>query len=101
MSSHRRFFARVLAIFGAACVLGTEVLTSIVFWKRLPASETEYLAWPDLQGYTYEHLIVWTVLMLLGMGFWYLWNRKKRQHPAVPTAAVQVDNGAFEVKRNG
>lgn len=31
MTSRRRFLARVLAVFGAVCVLGTEVLTSIYF----------------------------------------------------------------------
>lgn len=88
MSSRRRFLARVLAVWGAVCVVGTEVLTSIHFWKRLSPNETEYLAWLDLRRYAYEHLIVWAVLMLPGMGLWYLWSRRKRQHPAVPAAAA-------------
>jgi hypothetical protein len=78
MSSRRRFQARVLAVLGAAAVLGTEVLTSIYFWKRLSPNETEYLGWLDLRQYTYEHLTVWAVVMLPGMGLWYLWRRRKR-----------------------
>ena len=87
MSSRRRFPARVLAVLGAAAVLGTEVLTSIYFWKRLSPNETEYLGWLDLRQYTYEHLTVWAVVMLLGMGLWYLWRRRKRRHLSVPRAA--------------
>ena len=89
MSSRHRFVARTLAVIGAACVLATEVLTSIYFWRRLSLSETEYLGWPDLRRYTYEHLIVWALFMLLGMGLWYLWSRWKRRHFAVTTTAAK------------
>lgn len=89
MSSRRRFLARVLAILGAVCVLGTEVVTSIFFWKRLSLNETEYLAWPDLRRYISEHLIVWMVVMLLGVGLWNLYHRRRRQHPSVSTSEVQ------------
>ena len=86
VDSRRRSLALMLAIVGAACVLGTEVLTSIYFWKRLAPNEAEYLGWPDLRRYIYEHLSVWAVVMLLGMGLWYLWKRrKKQQHTSVRT----------------
>jgi hypothetical protein len=87
MSSHRSFLARLLAVFGVGCVLGTEVLTSIFFWKRLSPNETEYLAWPQLRRYTYEHMIVWAMLMLSGMGLRYLWSRRNKRRPTVPAPA--------------
>lgn len=89
MTSHRRFRTRVLAALGTACVLGTEVLTSIYSWKRLSPNETQYLGWPwpNLRQYTYDHLITWAVLIVFEVGFWYLWRKRKRHHPAIPTAA--------------
>jgi hypothetical protein len=87
MSSRRRVLARLLAVLGAACVLGTEVLTSLCFWRRLSPSETAYLAWQDLQRYTYEHLILWAALTFFGMGLWYLWRKRKKGHPAFPAVA--------------
>ena len=87
MISRRCLLVRVLAVSGAACALGTEVLTSLYFWRRLPLNENAYFGGVDLRGYTEVHLALWVLVSLLGLGFWYLWNRRKGQRPAVPTAA--------------
>lgn len=61
----------------AICSLGAEVLTSIYFWKGLPVDQAGYLGWLDLRRYAFEHLASWIVIVLIGVGFGHLWDRRK------------------------
>ncbi len=77
MSLRRRSATLALGILGAVCSFGTEVLTSIYFWKKLSLSQVNYLGWPDLRRYALEHVISWAVILLFGATLWYFRNRRK------------------------
>ena len=72
----RRHSARVApALLGAVCLLGTELMTSIYFWRSLSSNQVGYLGWPSPRRYCWEHLISWgLVLVIVGLCFW-CWNR--------------------------
>jgi uncharacterized membrane protein YjdF len=63
----------------AVCALGTEVLTSVYFWKQLSVSQTQYLGWIDHQRYIIEHLVSWAVVVLGGLGLLHVTGMGKRK----------------------
>jgi len=111
----RRFSATVVpAVLGVLCSLGTEVMTSIYFWRSLSSSQASYLGWSDFRRYLWEHLASWiVVLVIFGLCLWYLRHAQHQSRSAVPPVGPSPQNGtpqphssrtpsqAREVKRNG
>lgn len=83
--SLRRVSAIVIPlVLAILCALGTEVITSIYFWRSLSSSQTSYLGWPNFRQYVLEHLVSWTVVLVIsGLSMWYLGYRKHHSGAAV------------------
>jgi hypothetical protein len=77
----RRFSATAIpAVLEVLCSLGTEVMTSIYFWRSLSSNQASYLGWPDFRRYFWEHLVSWIVVLVIsGLCLRYLQHRK---HPS-------------------
>ncbi len=77
----RRVSAFVMPlILAMLCALGTEVMTSIHFWKSLSLNQTGFLGWYDFRQYIWDHLFFWAVTLLIsGLAAWYLRYRKRRK----------------------
>lgn len=81
-------------LFGAALVVGLEVLTSVLYWKSARSSDLRDLfqsiwywhrvpqasdmGWPSFRIYLWNHLIPWALVLLFGMALWVLFERKAR-----------------------
>jgi hypothetical protein len=61
------------------CLLGTEILTSIFFWRTLDWMKGAGLGHPTLREYAREHSIFWVAALLLCITLQYLWSKRKRQ----------------------
>jgi hypothetical protein len=83
----RRFSARVIpAALGVVCSLGTEVMTSIYFWRSLSSNQASYLGWSAFRRYFSEHLVSWVLILVIsGLCLWYLRSRRRTSHTDIAT----------------
>ncbi len=98
---HRSFIRWWL--FVAALGVGSEVLTSALYWRSARSSDLRTLfqsvwywqrvpqatdmGWPSFRGYLWAHLAPWTVFLLLGLAVWYFWRRWRGKQPVVSRMA--------------
>jgi hypothetical protein len=82
----RRLSATVIPVsLAVLCALGTEVMTSIYFWRSLPPNQASYLGWYDSRQYFREHFVSWIVVLAIsGLCLWYLGHRKHQSQTTVP-----------------
>lgn len=82
----RRFSPTAIpAMLAALCSLGTEVVTSIYFWRSLSSSQASYLGWSDFRRYFWEHLVSWIVVLIIsGLCVWYLRHKGHHSRSVVP-----------------
>lgn len=79
LSLRRLSATRVHVLLGLLCALGTEVMTSIYFWRSLSLNQASFLGWYGLRQYVREHLECWIVVSAIsGLCLWYLGYRKHR-----------------------
>ncbi|HEX7289253.1 MAG TPA: hypothetical protein VF532_23920 [Candidatus Angelobacter sp.] len=70
-----------LVVIGAGLCIGAEIATSYWYWSVLPwrdayRFEPPFFPYhPVFHRYVWTHLISWAVVMLIGLGSWYLWQR--------------------------
>lgn len=64
-----------LGALALVCLLGSDYWCSVTFWRSLPWDQAAYLGWPDLQHYTREHSICWSVAIAICGGVYYLRSR--------------------------
>jgi hypothetical protein len=74
-----------LAVLGLACPIGTEVMTSIYFWRGLTLHQILYLGLPDFREYFWDHLISWTAILIVGLSVWYFRIKRRRMRPLTTT----------------
>lgn len=58
-------------------LLGNRSTGFYLLLERAIGGPRGYLGWLDLRRYALEHLFSWTVIVLIGVGVWHLWDRRK------------------------
>lgn len=78
-------------LFGIGSGLGLELTTSILYWTSPRSSSlrslyqsiwawdrvppTNAAGWPSLRIYIWHHIAPWAMVLMIGVSFWYLWNK--------------------------
>jgi hypothetical protein len=74
---HRRVGTIGMVLLGAVLAVGTEVLTSVWYWRQFTWTQASYLGWSYFPKYFWEHLISWFVVVAVGAVLWYMWNKRR------------------------
>jgi hypothetical protein len=86
-------------LIGSALAIGSEVVTSILYWRSTESSALRDLfqsvwywhrvphendmGWPSFRIYMWNHLVPWAVVLLVGITLWLMFERRVRNETRI------------------